>query len=102
MGFIIILLILVAVIGIFVAFKIGKRSKHPEEIEFRINVQTSTRSEYGEDSRYEEITDNDAWEGSFWEASDPKRLRAYVQIEYQDGNGSKSTRAVGFESLIIS
>lgn len=94
MGFIIILLILIAVIGIFVAFKIGKRSKRPEEIEFHINVQTTARSEYGEGIVYEETSDNDAWEGSFWEASDPKRLRAHVQIEYQDGNGSKSTRAV--------
>ncbi|MEO6049726.1 MAG: hypothetical protein ABIP78_00130 [Pyrinomonadaceae bacterium] len=94
MGFIIILLILVAIIGIFVAFKIGKRSKRPEEIEFHINVQTTARSEYGEGSLNEESSDSDAWEGSFWEASDPKRLRAHLQIEYQDGNGSKSTRAV--------
>ncbi len=36
----------------------------------------------------------DAWEGGFWEASDPKKLGAHVEIEYVDGKSQATKRIV--------
>lgn len=36
----------------------------------------------------------DAWEGGFWETSDPKTLTAHLKFDYKDGNGNLSTRSV--------
>ena len=36
----------------------------------------------------------DAWEGAFWEAADPKRFSARLAITYRDSNGSVTERQV--------
>lgn len=36
----------------------------------------------------------DAWEGAFWEAADPKRFSARLAITYRDANGSVTERQV--------
>lgn len=37
---------------------------------------------------------NDSWEGSFWDAYDPKYVEASLGIDYVDANGNKTHRVV--------
>ena len=41
-----------------------------------------------------EFHEFDAWEGSFFEASDPKELSLYLSIEYTDAEGKQTVRKV--------
>lgn len=94
MGFVIVLLVLLVIVFVFLAFKLGKRSNAPEEFVISFDVKTNATFEPSDDLTPEETWDGDAWEGGFWDASDPKRLRAYMEFEYRDGNNSVTKRSV--------
>jgi hypothetical protein len=47
----------------------------------------------------EDDEERDAWEGGFWEATDPRDLETRLQIAYTDGSGSPSTRVVRVRSF---
>ena len=40
------------------------------------------------------IESKDAWEGSFWEAENPKKIEAFLAFNYIDGNNEESYRKV--------
>lgn len=75
--------LLVAVI----AYYFGKRSGSSKSSGLNIDVE----HDYFEDK---EDRAQDSWEGSFWEASDPKRLTTHLQIDYEDADQNLSTRSV--------
>jgi hypothetical protein len=47
----------------------------------------------------EDDGERDAWEGGFWEATEPRDLETRLQIAYTDGSGSPSTRVVRVRSF---
>ncbi|MCW8906733.1 MAG: hypothetical protein OQL28_05760 [Sedimenticola sp.] len=83
-----IVIILIALVVI--AFYIGKHIVKSDNPEIKVIFETSGFDEYDD----EEYEDRDSWEGGFWEASDPKKLSAHIEIEYEDGNKSLTTRTV--------
>jgi hypothetical protein len=82
----ILFILLVAVVAYFTTKK-APQKKRPE---IKITIERSSNFNFEE----EEGSDTDSWEGGFWEASDPKKLAARLQIEYTDGNGRLSKRIV--------
>ena len=83
------------VIG-FVFYFIGRRAGKRKALD-EIGISVSVESEYGDlySAAYdEEDDDRDAYEGAFYEASDPKKVSAHLQIEYTDGKGKDSARLV--------
>ena len=82
------IIIIVAVI-IILAFYIGKRIGSSNNPEIKVTFESSGFDEYDDEDE-----DRDAWEGSFWDASDPKKLTVHVEIEYVDGNKAVTTRSV--------
>jgi hypothetical protein len=95
MGFAIVLLALAALVVIAViAFVVGRRSGQSKDAEVVINLRTTAIPASVSEQADENDADYDAWEGSFWEASNPKRLRARFEIEYKDGNGAWTKRSV--------
>lgn len=94
MALILFLVVVIAIIAIILAFKLGKHTQHPNKVTFNIDVRTTQRYSDHINAQDEAVNDRDAWEGSFWESSDPKRVRAHIHIEYKDGNGTSSSRAV--------
>ena len=84
---IIILLFIVAAI----AFYFGRKSSSSKDSNIQNMNNKHAHLDYDE---AKEDNDRDAWEGGFWEASDPKKLNAHLRIEYKDGNGITTTRSV--------
>jgi hypothetical protein len=87
MGILLFLIILIALIVFF----LRKKSSSPNDTNVRFTVETRTHTK---DSVNEYDTDHDSWEGGFWDASDPKKLKAHLQIDYKHGNGNLTTRCV--------
>jgi hypothetical protein len=84
------LFILVIVVIIYIAYRIEKKSSNKLEMNHNYSVRMTSKIITVET----EDGDQDNWEGSFWEASDPKRINAYFEIDYIDGSGNKSSRKV--------
>lgn len=58
-------------------------------------INVTTRFEEGFTTNFEEYEDDsDAWEGGFWDASDPRPFKAHLRFDYTDGGGIKTTRSV--------
>jgi len=58
-------------------------------------INVTSRFEEESSVNFEEYEDDsDAWEGGFWDASDPKPLSAHLRFDYKDGQGNKTTRSV--------
>ena len=70
------IIIIVAVL-VVLAFFIGKRFGSSESSEIKVTFESGGFDEYDD----EEDEDRDSWEGGFWEASDPKKLTAHLEIE---------------------
>ncbi|MET0082689.1 MAG: hypothetical protein ABW079_06715 [Sedimenticola sp.] len=80
---------IVVLVTIFIiAFFIGKRVGSSKDPEIRVTFESSGLSGYEIDD------DKDGWEGGFWDATDPKKLTAYIEIDYVDANKSTTTRVV--------
>ena len=77
--FIIISVLLLALIAYFV----HRRSKRNVPKPFPVDFTVSSEAE-----------DDDTWEGGMWDARDPRRVAAKLQIEYCDAVGNKTTRNV--------
>jgi uncharacterized tellurite resistance protein B-like protein len=45
-------------------------------------------------SKSADIEDKDSWEGSFWDASNPKQVKAKLRLVYVDASGAQSSRTV--------
>lgn len=58
----------------------------------RISSPKKIASRQAADTQQE--LDTDAWEGSFWDASEPKPVNARLQLMYVDAQGAKSSRTV--------
>ena len=84
------LILIVVAIVIVVAFYLGKRMGSSNHSEIKVTFERSDFDEY--EGECDE--DHDAWEGGFWDASDPKNLTAHVEIEYVDADKSVTTRPV--------
>ena len=84
-------MIIVAVI-IIIVFFIGKRIGSSKNSEIKVTFESSGFDEY--DGETENDKDKDTWEGSFWDASDPIKLTAHIEIDYVDGNKYTTTRTV--------
>ena len=82
-------MIIVAVI-IIIVFFIGKRIGSSKNSEIKVTFESSGFDEYDAETE----NDKDAWEGSFWDASDPIKLTAHIEIDYVDGNKYTTTRTV--------
>ena len=62
---------------------------------FSVSRKRSATNEARDETDFEENDAyRDSWEGGFWEASDPKRVMSRLQIDYQDWDGSSTTRSV--------
>jgi len=83
-------IVFILIVLVVIAFYIGKHIGKSDNPEIKVTFETSGLDEYDDD----EYEDRDSWEGSFWEASDPKKLTAHIEIEYEDGNKSVTTRTV--------
>jgi len=81
--------LIILIMGIVVGFYMGKRAGSADPAEIKVTYENFGPGDYQEDDE-----DRDSWEGGFWEASDPKKLSAYIEIEYIDGNDSITKRAV--------
>ncbi len=44
--------------------------------------------------RRADVEERDAWEGSFWDAPDPKSVDATLEIRYRDADGNRTSRVV--------
>ena len=90
-------LVVLAII-VVLAFYIGKRIGSSNSAEIKVTLE----NHYGiTDYNDEPGDERDSWEGGFWDASDPKKLTAHVEIEYEDRNKSLTTRSVqirGFDN----
>ena len=82
--------IILVVVIIIIAFFIGKRFGSSSNPEIKVTFESDGFDEYDD----EEDENRDAWEGSFWDASDPKKLTAHLEIEYVDGNKATTTRSI--------
>ena len=94
-----ILLLVCVALGAFILGRVSKRvpertvipKNEPEEISLRFEANVS--GDIAED--IEQVTEpTDAWEGGFWDASDPKKLSIHLEIDYIDGGGRKTERSV--------
>ena len=88
-------MIIVAVI-IIIVFFIGKRIGSSKNSEIKVTFESSGFDEYDGETETEndKDKDKDTWEGSFWDASDPIKLTAHIEIDYVDGNKYTTTRTV--------
>lgn len=59
-----------------------------------LRVTVTTSHESLSDQPEEENSSSDNWEGSFWDAANPKSLRKDVLLDYVDGRGNKTQRRV--------
>lgn len=92
------IILIVAAIIIIASF-VGKRIGSSKNPEIKVIINSSDFNEYDNevdnDKDDNEVDhDNDAWEGSFWDASDPKKITAHIEIDYVDGSKSSTTRTV--------
>ncbi len=74
------LLVFVALAAIAFAFYLGRRTKSKTA---NLNSEVDNK-----------ITDKDAWEGTFYDGEDPKKVSAYLQIDYVDGEGKETSRSI--------
>lgn len=87
---------LIIIALVIAAFLFGRRSARYSDDELRVTISTHF-------DEYEE--DKDAWEGGFWEASEPRPLKARLQFDYTDGEGNKTSRSVvvrEFDNMLYS
>ena len=75
----------IVVVAVLIAFVLGRKYGSKK-------ANAGTIPNFTDFNR--KIEDKDAWEGSFWEASNPKKLAVQLEIEYVDANKSKTRRAV--------
>ncbi len=80
---------IILVVIVIAAFYIGKHIGSSGKPEIKVTFESRGFDDYQEEDR-----DKDSWEGGFWDASDPKKLSARVEIEYEDGNKLRTTRTV--------
>lgn len=78
---------IILIVLVIVTFFIGKHFGSSGNPDIKVTFKPSEFDEY-------EDADRDSWEGGFWDASDPKKLSTYVEIEYEDGNRSLTERTV--------
>ena len=83
--------LLVLAVIVVIAFYLGKRSGSSTDSNVSVEVGSSGYADYDD---YEDDENHDSWEGGFWDASDPKRLSAHIEIDYKDGDGALTTRSV--------
>lgn len=89
------ILIIVAVI-LYYTFK---AYNHPADKKYiqQIPIPSPTITvEYNSPNEYKDEynPDKDAWEGAFWDASNPLPVKAILKFDYIDGNGNKTFRTV--------
>lgn len=87
-----VIVLLVAAASV-IAFLLGRRSHQAGDLTLRIE---SDGIDWPGTPRER---DRDAWEGGFWDASDPRDVSARLAIKYTDGNGSPSERTVRVRSF---
>jgi hypothetical protein len=73
-----------------VAFFVLKKKKDSDSLEDSTEAKLSTQRR----KPHEKNSDEDAWEGTFWEADNPLPVNAELAIDYRDGNGTLSKRNV--------
>lgn len=83
------LYVLIAVILIFLIVIIYNNSKNRVS---KKHVYTIEVKQFDEDEIIGQDKDN--WEGGFWEATEPRKLKIYLAIDYVDGEGKFSSRNV--------
>jgi hypothetical protein len=48
------------------------------------------------------VEGKDSWEGGFWDASSPCRLKKRLRLEYRDGSGAQTARVVDVRAFDVS
>ena len=84
------ILAIVAAIWYFLSRQ--RHSKH--EIPVKFVITTEYRTSQTESGKVEPNSDHDNWEGAFWDVQSPRNITANLQIDYQDGAGSRTTRNI--------
>jgi len=88
-----------AIIVAWIVFKLFTKPRQNQlvqndrKLENQIKITISCDTERSTNESHESY-DNDAWEGSFWEVTQPHPAKTRLRINYVDGSGKKTERTV--------
>ena len=78
-----------------------RRRQKSERVELEVAITASEHRGRGAFRRLvnrrpkrADVEERDAWEGSFWDAPDPKSVDATLEIRYRDADGNRTSRVV--------
>ena len=87
-------IVIVAIVAVIAAYLYGRR-KSTIRVQFRPPKIVNSRSETPtSDVQPQDSSDQDSWEGSFWEATKPLTVETTLFFDYTDSNGKQSDRIV--------